>query len=432
MKLEAKGIYARYGTHPVLQDVCLSVSAGEMVGLVGPNGSGKSTLLRVISGALTATEGTVQLDNKSLADVSARERARLMAFVPQTEPAAFGFTVLEMTLMGRHAHRRSGKLETEDYRIARESLAAADMLAAAERPATSLSGGEHRRVLLARALAQRAPVLLLDEPTAHLDLAHQVELLETVRRLADRKPDPVAVVAALHDLNQAAEFCDKLVLLCHGKVEAAGSVDEVMRAETLSRVYRAHVQIGRNALTGYPMLTVVRSLGDVDHITGGVIHVVGGGGSASGIMSALVHAGYRISTGVLNRLDTDHQTAEALGILAALAPPFSSFDDDSISQARQLMSQSSTVILSNVPFGHGNIANLELVREAQTAGKKIVLIGDDPISNRDYANGRALILFEQIMADGAERFVTIENWLDTEATSSQAVPSNTNLTGEEA
>ncbi len=429
MKLEAEGIYARYGTHPVLEDVCLCVSSGEVVGLVGPNGSGKSTLLRVISGALAAYSGTVTLDGKLTSHLSARERALLLAFVPQSEPVAFGFTVLEMTLMGRHAHRRAGKMEAEDYRIARESLATADMLAAADRPATSLSGGEHRRVLLARALAQRAPVLLLDEPTAHLDLAHQVELLETVRGLADSQSQPASVVAALHDLNQAAEFCDKLVLLSHGKVEAAGTVDEVLRAETLSRVYRAHVQVGKNALTGKPMLTVIRSVGGLERVSDGIIHVVGGGGSGSGIMSALVHAGYQITTGVLNRLDTDHQTADALGIKAALAPPFTSFDDGSIAEARQLIRQCSTVILSDVPFGNGNLVNLELVREAQIAGKQIVLIGDEPIGRRDYSEGRATALFQQIMHAGARQFVSIERWLDAEPGTVDDIETPTTLKG---
>lgn len=424
MKLEATGIYARYGTHPVLQDVCLSVSSGEVIGLVGPNGSGKSTLLRVISGALEYYAGQVMVDGRLLCSLAPRDRALLIAFVPQTESVAFGFSVLEMTLMGRHAHRRAGRMEIEDYRIARESLAVADMLAAAERPATALSGGEHRRVLLARALAQRAPVLLLDEPTAHLDLAHQVELLETVRQLARRSTEPTAVVAALHDLNQAAEFCDQLVLLSHGKVEAAGTVEEVMQADVLSRVYRAHVQVGKNQLTGHPMLTVIRSTRSVRHPILPIIHVVCGGGSGSAILSALVHGGYKLSTGVLNRLDTDHQTAEALGIEVSLAPPFSGFDEHSISDARQLIMQADIVILSSVPFGHGNLANLQLVEEAQLQGKRIVLIGDEPFGSRDYANGQATILLTKIQEGGAEQYTTVEDWLDREVTNAGTTSSS--------
>jgi iron complex transport system ATP-binding protein len=243
-----------------------------------------------------------------------------------------------------------------------------------------------------------------------------VELLETVRQLARRSTEPTAVVAALHDLNQAAEFCDRLVLLSHGKVEAAGTVEEVMQADILSRVYRAHVQVGKNQLTGHPMLTVIRSTRSADHPVLPKIHVVCGGGSGSAILSALVHGGYRLSTGVLNRLDTDHQSAAALGIEMALAPPFSGFDEHSISDARQLIMQADTVILSSVPFGHGNLANLALVEEAQLQSKRIVLIGDEPFGSRDYANGQATTLFTKILEGGAEQYTTVEGWLDREAT----------------
>jgi len=249
-------VTAGYGRNPVLNTVTFALRGGEFVGLIGPNGCGKSTLLRVLTGILRPQTGQVTLDGSILAHMSALAIARQIAFLPQLERAVFEFTVQDVVLMGRHPHRgRDHRRTTQDYAQVRRALEACDILHLADRSITQLSGGEHRRTLLARALAQDAPLLLLDEPTAHLDITHQVELLTLVRNLTTRCSGiPVGVLAALHDLNQAAEYCDRLVMMNAGRVVAEGRPENVLREDTLRRVYQAEARIGCNPVTGRPMI----------------------------------------------------------------------------------------------------------------------------------------------------------------------------------
>ena len=259
MQLSAKIITAGYGGADVLHSVSVGVRAGEFVALLGPNGCGKSTLLRVLSGILRPRSGSVALDGRDLSQWTTIERARRIAFVPQSETAAFDFSVRDIALMGRYPHRQKWKSETaQDYEIVAQALADADIAHLADRPATELSGGEHRRVLLARALAQQTPLLLLDEPTAHLDITHQAELLLLTRRLITERG--LGVMAALHDLNQAAEFCDRLILMRGGEILAEGTPETALTADNLRRVYGAEAELGPNPATGKPFIFALRPL----------------------------------------------------------------------------------------------------------------------------------------------------------------------------
>ncbi len=232
MRLEAREVVAGYGGNDVLDCVNLRVETGEFVGLIGPNGCGKTTLLRVLSRVLRPRSGAVLLGDEDERHLTPVEIARGIAFVPQQEAAAFEFTVREVVWMGRYPHRgRRGTDGAVDYDCVARAMADADVLYLAERPINTLSGGEHRRVLFARALAQTAPMLLLDEPTAHLDVTHQAELLDVVRRLTGTRR--AGAVAALHDLNQAAEYCSRLVLLRAGRVIADGAPDAVLTPASL-------------------------------------------------------------------------------------------------------------------------------------------------------------------------------------------------------
>ena len=267
MRLEARGVTAGYGSRTVLRDVTLQCESGAFVGLIGPNGCGKSTLLRVLSGVLRAWQGSVLLDDRPLSDFSQRDIARHIAFVPQEEKAAFEFSVQDVVLMGRYPHRaRLHGPSGEDYAHVERALIAADIAPLKHRPITELSGGEHRRVLLARALAQQAPLLLLDEPTAHLDITHQAELLQLTRDLTRRNGSgennspfhPIGALAALHDLNQAAEYCDHLALMRDGCILAQGTPEDVLQPIHLRAAYNADAQMGRNPVTGRPMLFALK------------------------------------------------------------------------------------------------------------------------------------------------------------------------------
>ncbi len=215
---------------------------GEIVGILGPNGSGKTTLLKCINHALRPRTGTVLVEGKSISDMSRREIATEMGVVPQNSGVNFPFTALEIVLMGRGPSLRRFQTEGEkDLEIARKAMEATDVIDFADRSMTELSGGEKQRVIIARALAQQPKILLLDEPTLHLDVNHQIEILELVKGLV--KSQMLTAVIVSHDLNLAARYCDKLILLEKGKVIAAGSVQQVLTSENMAQVFRINAVV---------------------------------------------------------------------------------------------------------------------------------------------------------------------------------------------
>ncbi len=251
--IEIQGLCLRYGAREVLRDVNLSAAAGEVVALIGPNGAGKSTLIRGASGLLKPAAGRVTLDGRPLHGLSPRIRARLVAVVPQAAQFPEAFTVEDTVLLGRTAYLGwVGRESDADRRIARAAMERAAVAPLADRRLGEISGGELQLALIARALAQEAPVLLLDEPTAQLDLRHETRILGMVRDLAHR--DRRAVIIALHDLNLAARFADRIGLLGGGRLQALGAPAEVLTAETLSAAYGIPVQVVPHPVLGTPWI----------------------------------------------------------------------------------------------------------------------------------------------------------------------------------
>jgi iron complex transport system ATP-binding protein len=236
---------------PVLEGFSLAVERGRLACVLGPNGSGKSTLLRIIVGLLSPSKGEVRLAGIPVAAYGRGALARRIAYVPQETLAAVGFTVLETVLMGRSPHTGALGFETaRDWYTAREALRLTDVEALADRSLEELSGGERQRVIVARALAQEPDVMLLDEPTAFLDIRHQHAIYGLLRALVQQRD--LTVVCVSHDLNLAAAYADRLVLVSRGRVAAAGKPDDVIRSEVLSPVYETPVEIRRDDVTGRP------------------------------------------------------------------------------------------------------------------------------------------------------------------------------------
>ncbi len=251
--LKIENLSVSYGPRPVLHGVTLEVASGEVLALIGPNGAGKSTLIRAASGVIPVEAGRVRANGDDLLALPALQRARRVAVVPQAVTLPSAFTVWETILLGRTPYLNFlGQVSDGDEQIARAALARVDALDLAERRVGELSGGEQQRVLLARALAQSTPILLMDEPTAHLDLHYQVDFLETVRSLAHR--DGLAVLLALHDLNLAARYADRLALLVGGKIQAAGSPRQVLTPEALSAAYHLPVAVVAHPLVDAPLV----------------------------------------------------------------------------------------------------------------------------------------------------------------------------------
>jgi iron complex transport system ATP-binding protein len=247
--LRAINISGGYGNRQVLHNVSIDLHAGELLAIVGPNGAGKSTLLKILSGALPPWSGVAELEGRSLAAYDRRAIARRLAMVAQENLVAFRFTVLEIVLMGRAPHLGPFHFETrQDLAIAYAALERFDLLGLARRPIQELSGGERKRVFLARALAQDPHVALLDEPTAFLDLRHVAEIFARLREL--RIERGLAVVATLHDLNAAALHADRVLLMKDGATAGYGTPEEVFTADNLRVVYETEVYVGRNPANG--------------------------------------------------------------------------------------------------------------------------------------------------------------------------------------
>lgn len=233
----------------IVRDVSLHVAQGELVGLLGPNGSGKSTLLRMIYRILKPASGSVQVNGSDVWRSSARDNARAMAVLAQENTSEFELLVRDVVLIGRTPHQSPfARDSAEDFRIVAQALERVDAQYLSERMFSTLSGGEKQRVLMARALAQQAPLLVLDEPTNHLDVRHQFELMNLIRSLG------LTALAALHELPLAAHYCDRLYLLKDGVLVAQGKPSEVLTPETIARVYGVRAQIHTSPRTGKPVI----------------------------------------------------------------------------------------------------------------------------------------------------------------------------------
>jgi iron complex transport system ATP-binding protein len=257
--IAVESVSVRAGDVEILTDVSLHVERGEFLALVGPNGAGKTTLLKAMGGLLSPSAGRVTVDGRDLEALSARAVGRLVARVPQETAFGFDFTVREIVEMGRTPYRKRLRRNPDpdgDAQVQR-ALDRTGTAALAERSVEGLSGGEKQRVLLARALAQNAPALLLDEPTANLDINHQVRTLDLVAGLDDE-----TVVAAIHDLDLAARYCDRVALLAGGELRAVGTPDEVLTAERLERVFDTPVEVGENPATGTASVTALSNARD--------------------------------------------------------------------------------------------------------------------------------------------------------------------------
>jgi iron complex transport system ATP-binding protein len=242
-----------------LDSVSVSIERGSLTGLLGPNGCGKTTLLKLLSGVLQPAHGVVSLNGESLAGRSRRDIARSLAVVPQETHPAFDYTVMEMVLMGRHPHLGPFELEgPRDLAVAHDAMKATGTEHLAARAYMTLSGGEKQRVVIASALTQSPDVLLLDEPTASLDLGYQLEVGSLLRRLNLERS--VTMVLATHDLNLAASLCDRLILMRDGRVVAQGSPRDVLTAATIRRIYDVDADVSFHAPAGHITVTPLRRI----------------------------------------------------------------------------------------------------------------------------------------------------------------------------
>jgi len=253
--LAAENITWRIAGRTILRDVSLHAKGGECIGLIGPNGSGKSTLLRILAGLSRPSSGSLTIAGKPLEQHTSKQLARIVGYVPQDTSIDFDFSVREIVLMGRHPHlSRFGSEREHDRIMVQKAMQQTATLHLANQTATCLSGGQRQMVFIAKAIAQDPELLLMDEPISALDIRNQLHVLELMRKLAS---SGLTVIAALHDLNLAARYCDKLVLLHDGEVIDTGTPEEVLTAETIHQAYEVLAKVHSDPWIGSPVITAI-------------------------------------------------------------------------------------------------------------------------------------------------------------------------------
>lgn len=418
--LEIEDLAFGYSQQVLLYGVRMQVRRQEMIGLLGPNGSGKTTLLRLISGILQPSSGSIVVEGRLLTSWGRRRLAQRIAVVPQELQVPFAFTVEQMVGLGRTPFINLFGLRTRhDLQIIHDAMQQAEVDVLSERIFNELSGGERQRVMVAMALAQQPRLLLLDEPTSHLDIKYQVEMLELVKRL--NHETGVTVIAAMHDLNLAARYFPRLLLFQRGVV-ADGGPAEVLEPHLLQRVYGITVQVG--VMRGAEHLSILPpgeniSEGEKTRQTSQV-HVMAGGGSGALIMRALADARILFSAGALHVGDSDYTLALRLASDVITEQPFVPISETTLQGLQQRLQTISLLIVCPMPIGSGNLVLLHEALRVCQSGRMVLLLlpSGTNISaletlpqqqllsllnspERDYASGEGLKLLRGLLEAGA-------------------------------
>ncbi len=393
------GVDVSYGSVDILKNVNFEVKSGQFLGILGPNGSGKTTLLKSISRVLKPKKGLILLDDRDIYEMKNVDVAKQLAVVPQETPMTFDFTALEVVLMGRNPHLSRFKMEDKkDIEIAKHAMEITHTWEFADRSIVELSGGERQRVIIARALTQEPQILLLDEPTTHLDISNQLEIMDLIKHLCETKK--LLIVAVFHDFNLAARYCDSIILLKDGKIVALGRSEETLTSKNVKKVFSVDTIVKRHPITSeLHVVPISRSI--IQQQKSLLVHLICGAGTGSSIMKILIDEGYRVSAGVLNLLDTDQETAQLLEIPTTNEAPFSPITDEPYKSNLKMISQADVLVVTPTQFGDGNLRNLEAAEIALENGIATVLVEDGPIEERDFTQGKATEYFKRLRNKGA-------------------------------
>jgi iron complex transport system ATP-binding protein len=391
----------------IISEFNLDVNSGSFISILGPNGSGKSTLVNLISKVLKGYTGRIEVFGMDIKKMEPREIAKYVAVVPQFTNPAFDFSVMEMVMMGRYPHiSRFGSEGHKDFEVVEKVMEETKVGTLVRKKFNELSGGEKQRVVIAQALVQDSPIILLDEPTSHLDINYQIELMDLFYRL--NLNGKKTILGVFHDINLAASFTRSILFLKNGRLYASGAVNETITRENIKNVFGSDVYVGKNPITGKIYVSPIffghdEAPAAEDIKATGIatkIHVIGGGGEAAPLLKMLYGSGYNVTCGVVNNFDNDLDTAQSLGIVYVSEAPFSPISLYSQNKNMDLIRKSDVVILPPVAFGHGNFSNLISVKEAIEMGKKVIVIDKGKIEDRDYTDGKATKLYGRIMQMG--------------------------------
>ncbi len=387
MKIECDNVSFSYNLDPVIQDLNFQFGKGHFYGILGPNGCGKTTLLNIIGGILKQNFGQIVIDEKNIKNLSPREIAKQLAFVKQFDYVDIDFTVEEIIMMGRYTHIERFSSESEnDKEIVHDIIHKLKLEPLAKRKFMELSGGEQQKIMIARAMAQQGRILLLDEPTSHLDINYQIEFMELFNELVQ---EGIIVIAVLHDINLAAQFCDKVIFIKDTNIKAFGNIEATITQKNIKEVYNVDVLVKKNPFTNSIYVSPIRRNHLISERENGrtrnlKIHVIAGGGSATDLLPKL--SMHDVSIGVVNVLDDDFEMASQLNYTIISEAPFSPISNLSEDRLVIALFDADLIILTNIPFGKTNLKNLLLLNETQTP---IILYDKDVIENRDFTGGEA-------------------------------------------
>ncbi|MCR3956468.1 MAG: heme ABC transporter ATP-binding protein [Gudongella sp.] len=399
MSVSAKNLVFGYSSTPVIRDVSFQVDKGEFISILGPNGSGKSTLLKTINGLYIPSSGRIELMGENIERYKRRDIARRISLVPQDTSLQFEFTVEEVVTMGRHPFK--GRFEKEDERdrkLIYEAMEMTNTFDIRDRLITEISGGERQRVYIAKALAQNTEIILLDEPTSHLDINHQIDILNLLRRMNQEKG--ITIILVIHDINLATRFSDRILLLKKGSIISQGTPEDVITTENILNAYGMRAAVERNRYTGHISVIPLEVNKRIRSELNIKVHVISGGGSGQDLINVLYHRGYQLSLGVLNAGDTDWQYARSLKIPLSEEKPFSAISDRAAKKNREMLAVADLVIMTNVPIGGGNLRNLKMAWESLENGKKVYYLEDRDYDEFDYTGGEATALLERMIENG--------------------------------
>jgi len=358
--LQTAKLAVGYGDRTVVGEINLQAAKGQLICLLGPNGSGKSTILRCLAGLLAPLKGTVYLKGRPLSALEARSLARTLAVVLTERPSPGQVTVFELAAMGRYPYTGFlGRLSRDDLAKTWEALHLVNAHELAGRYFGELSDGEKQKVLLARALVQDPEVIVLDEPTSHLDVKHRLEVMAILRKLSRAKG--ITVILSLHEVDLALKYCDLALLVKEGKILAWGPPEEVLSEETVSALYDMDTARFSHCLGGIELKNSGRRC----------VFVLAGAGAGAPLYRLLNKHGFGVATGVLHENDIDYHVAKALGAAVVGERPFEEIGSGALEQALRCSREAEAVIDTGFPVGSLNRRNVELARRLLAQGKAV-------------------------------------------------------------
>jgi iron complex transport system ATP-binding protein len=380
--MSAKGLDVGYENKTVISDINIEAIKGQIICLLGPNGAGKSTILRTLSGLLSPVKGFVEIDGANISRIKQKNIAKKLSLVLTDNVSPSLTTVNEIVAMGRIPYTGfMGKLTENDWNIVKESLEMVGAYYLRERYYSQLSDGEKQKVMIARALVQEPELMILDEPTSHLDIKHKIEIIRVLQRLANEKQ--ITCILSLHDIDIALKGCQTVLLVNNGVIVAQGAPEDIVKNGCIQKLY------------GISGAKYNELLGSVEFVGNSIadIFVTGGNSTGINIYRALSRNGYGINAGVLHENDTDFQVAKIICSEVVTEIPFEPISNEKVQKAMQFIKYSKCVIDTGFPIGSGNKGNVKILNYALTINKPVLSIRDKSECHKIYGENSEKVIY---------------------------------------